>query len=176
MSDHENTTQLSDDDVRATIKQMLTEIDIASTSMREIRRILQGKVGAGFNVEERKDFVKETVEHFLINQDDDEEVDDETHMDVDGHTEGSEGSAVVAKKKGGGFNKPLVLSDELAEFMDTKIASRTEVTKRIWEYIKGNDLQNPANRREILCDDKLEKLMKRKRVNMFKMTQILNPV
>lgn len=53
---------------------------------------------------------------------------------------------------------------------------RTEVTKRIWIYIKENNLQNPNNRREILCDDKLEKIFKRKKIDMFQMTKVLSTV
>ena len=37
--------------------------------------------------------------------------------------------------------------------------SRTEVTKRLWAYIKEHNLQNPANKRNILCDDKLKAVM-----------------
>lgn len=53
---------------------------------------------------------------------------------------------------------------------------RTEVTKQMWVYIKAHDLQNPNNKREILCDEKLEKLFKRKKVDMFKMTKLLSGV
>lgn len=53
---------------------------------------------------------------------------------------------------------------------------RTEVTKRIWVYIKENNLQNPNNKREILCDDKLEKIFKRKKIDMFQMTKVLSTV
>ena len=53
---------------------------------------------------------------------------------------------------------------------------RTEVTKRIWAYIREHNLQNPDDKREILCDAALEKLFKRKKVTMFKMTKYLAPM
>lgn len=53
---------------------------------------------------------------------------------------------------------------------------RTEVTKRIWIYIKEHNLQNPADKREILCDDALQKIFKKSKVHMFKMTKILSTV
>lgn len=176
--------KVSDEEVRQAIKDLLKDIDIASTSIREIRTLLQTKLGDRFDVEERKDFVKDTVASFLLEGDDEDEDQDPSEAD---EAEGDENEESVptaeevtspdkGKKKGGGFAKPLLLADELAEFMGSKIASRTDVTKKIWEYIKANNLQNPSNRREILCDEAFEKLMKRKKINMFKMTQVLNPV
>jgi hypothetical protein len=78
---------------------------------------------------------------------------------------------------GGGFAKLVQLSDELTEFFDGVFEmQRTEVTKKMWVYIKAKNLQNPSNKREILCDEKLEKLFKRKKVDMFKMTKLLSGV
>lgn len=61
-----------------------------------------------------------------------------------------------------GFARPTQLSNELCEFLGvdrgTEIA-RTEVTKLMTQYIKAQNLQNPANRREINMDKKLEKLL-----------------
>lgn len=165
---------VSDDQIQDILKSMLTEIDIASTSMREIRRILQERVGESFNVEDRKDFVKQIVESLLLGDDNDNE--DDMCVEDKETVEQSSENTVSKRKGGGGFTKPLLLSEDLARFMGAKVASRTDVTKKIWEYIKANDLQNPANRREILCDETFEKLMKRKKVSMFKMTQVLNPV
>eukprot|EP01035_Chromulina_nebulosa_P038196 gene38196-51592_t len=80
-----------------------------------------------------------------------------------------------SKRSGGGFAKLVQLSDELTEFFNGVFEmQRTEVTKEMWVYIKANNLQNPSNKREILCDDKLEKLFKRKKVDMFKMTKLLS--
>ena len=68
----------------------------------------------------------------------------------------------------------MQLSSSLASFLGTQNIPRTEVTKLIWAYIKTNDLQNPQDKREILCDDRLEALFKRKKINMFKMTKALS--
>ncbi len=51
--------------------------------------------------------------------------------------------------------------------------SRPQVVKNIWVYIKSNDLQNPADRREILCDDKLKSIFGVDKINMFKMNKTL---
>jgi upstream activation factor subunit UAF30 len=50
---------------------------------------------------------------------------------------------------------------------------RGEVVRKVWEYIKQHELQNPANRREILADTKLEKVFGKKKVTMFEMNKHL---
>jgi hypothetical protein len=76
----------------------------------------------------------------------------------------------------GGFKSLVQLSKELSEFFMISKLPRTEVIKRIWMYIKDNNLQNPNNKKEILCDDKLEKIFKRKKIDMFQMTKVLSTV
>lgn len=61
-----------------------------------------------------------------------------------------------------GFLKPVPISDELAKFLNCEpgsMKSRVEVTRAICEYIEKNNLQNPANRREIVVDATLQKLL-----------------
>ncbi len=72
--------------------------------------------------------------------------------------------------------QPMQLSEELADVVGKGPMPRTEVTKKIWEYIKKHDRQDPKNRRNILPDEKLAKLFgkNRKSVNMFEMTKLLN--
>ncbi len=72
-----------------------------------------------------------------------------------------------------GFNKPLQLSTELGIFMDATISTRSAVVQRMWEYIKENSLQNPKDKREILCNTTLEKIFKRKKFTMFQMNKYL---
>jgi len=52
---------------------------------------------------------------------------------------------------------------------------RSQVVKKLWEYIKKNDLQNPANKRNILADEKLKKIFGGKsEVTMFEMTKLVS--
>ena len=53
---------------------------------------------------------------------------------------------------------------------------RTEVTKELWAYIREHNLQNPKDKREILCDEKLERLFQKKRFTMFQMTKYASEV
>ena len=61
-----------------------------------------------------------------------------------------------------GFQKPVPISEELAEFTGwpkNELRSRVDVTKYICDYIYENNLQNPQDRRQIIPDDKLQKLL-----------------
>ena len=69
--------------------------------------------------------------------------------------------------------KALKPSAELAAVIGPDAVPRTEVTKRLWDYIKAHNLQNPANKRNILCDDKLKAGMGKAEVTMFEMTGLV---
>jgi chromatin remodeling complex protein RSC6 len=73
----------------------------------------------------------------------------------------------------GGITAPVQPSPELAEIVGQDPLPRSEVVKKMWEYIKKNDLQNPKDKREILADDKLEKIFGGKKASMFEMNKHL---
>lgn len=77
-------------------------------------------------------------------------------------------------KKQSRFMQPMQISDELAAVVGRGPMPRTEVTKKIWAYIKKNNLQDKKNRRDIVADDKLKVLFKKPKVNMFEMTKLIN--
>ncbi len=79
-----------------------------------------------------------------------------------------------ARKPNAAFMKPLTPSAELAAVIGSDPLPRTEVTKKIWEYIKKHDLQDPSNRRNINADDKLRPLFGKSQVSMFELTKIVN--
>lgn len=70
--------------------------------------------------------------------------------------------------------KPMNLSAELEVVIGKGPLSRGEVVKKIWDYIKKNDLQNPANKRNIFADDKLMPIFGKKEVTMFEMTKLVS--
>ncbi|MEK7515886.1 MAG: SWIB/MDM2 domain-containing protein [Patescibacteria group bacterium] len=73
------------------------------------------------------------------------------------------------------LTKPLNLSADLEAVVGTGPLPRTEVVKKLWEYIKKNNLQNPANKRNILADDKLKVVFGGKgEVTMFEMTKLVS--
>ena len=72
------------------------------------------------------------------------------------------------------FMKALKPSAELAVIVgSSEPLPRTEVTKRLWDYIKARNLQNPANKRNILCDGPLKAVMGKDEVTMFEMTALV---
>ncbi len=78
-------------------------------------------------------------------------------------------------KSNSAFMKPMNLSDELTAVIGEGPLPRSEVVKKLWVYIKANDLQNPANKRNILADDKLKKVFGGKgEVTMFEMTKLVS--
>ncbi|XP_027912672.1 upstream activation factor subunit UAF30-like isoform X2 [Vigna unguiculata] len=80
----------------------------------------------------------------------------------------------VAKKRGGGFCKLCSLSPQLQEFMGAPEMARTEVVKQIWAYIREKNLQDPNNRRNIICDDRMRALFNVNSINMFQMNKALS--
>lgn len=80
----------------------------------------------------------------------------------------------MARKANPALLKPLDLSDELEAVVGKGPMPRSEVVKKLWDYIKKNDLQNPQNKRNILADDKLESIFGKKEVTMFEMTKLVS--
>ncbi|CAN3360536.1 upstream activation factor subunit Uaf30p [Diutina catenulata] len=72
------------------------------------------------------------------------------------------------------FNKEKLLSHELAEVLGVSSLSRPQVVKQLWAYIKANDLQNPNDKRQIRCDEKLQKVFKKPKVGAFEMNKFLS--
>lgn len=72
------------------------------------------------------------------------------------------------------LSKPLTPSPELAAIVGAEPLPRTEVVKKMWEYIKKHDLQNPANKRNILADDTLRPIFGKDEVTMFEMTKLVS--
>ncbi len=72
------------------------------------------------------------------------------------------------------FMKPMTPSAELAAIVGAKPLPRTEVTKKVWEYIKKHKLQDATNKRMINADTKLKAVLKKPQVSMFEMTKIIS--
>ena len=80
----------------------------------------------------------------------------------------------TTRKPNAAFMKPVTPSPALAEIVGSKPIPRTEVTKRLWAYVKKNKLQDPKNRRMIKADAALKLVFGGKStVNMFEMTKLV---
>jgi chromatin remodeling complex protein RSC6 len=81
----------------------------------------------------------------------------------------------AARKPNAAFMKPVTPSETLAAVVGAKAAPRTEMTKKLWAYIKKNGLQDKKNKRMINADDKLTAVFGGKgSVNMFAMTKLVS--
>ena len=81
----------------------------------------------------------------------------------------------TARKPNAAFMKPVTPSAALAEVVGAKPIPRTEVTKKLWAYIKKNKLQDAKNKRMIKADDALKPIFGGKAtVNMFEMTRLVS--
>lgn len=80
----------------------------------------------------------------------------------------------VARTPNAAFMKPLTPQGPLAAIVGAAPMPRTEVTSKIWAYIKKNKLQDAVNRRMINADDKLKALFGKAQASMFELTKMVN--
>lgn len=79
------------------------------------------------------------------------------------------------RKPSAAFMAPLTPSEHLAKVVGSKALPRTEVVKKLWAYIKKNNLQDKKNRRNINADENLKAVFGgKKTVNMFEMTALVS--
>ena len=79
------------------------------------------------------------------------------------------------RKPNAQFMKPMNIGAALQPIVGSKPLPRTEITKKLWAYIKKNNLQNPSKKTEILADEKLKAVFGgKKAVDMFQMTKLVN--
>jgi len=70
--------------------------------------------------------------------------------------------------------QPMKVSEELSAVVGKGPLPRTEVTKKLWAYIKANKCQDTKNKRFINPDEKLAKILGKKSINMFEMTKLVS--
>ncbi|KAJ4966602.1 hypothetical protein NE237_018451 [Protea cynaroides] len=106
---------------------------------------------------------------------DSEDEDDEEETSIGrGSAKGASSKPSKDVKKRGGFTKLCSLSPQLQKFVGVPELARTEVVKQIWAYIRENNLQDPNNKRNIICDEALRELFVVDSINMFQMNKALS--
>ena len=78
------------------------------------------------------------------------------------------------KRTNAGLSKPVQPSKELAAIIGKEAMPRTEVISKVWDYIRKHDLQNPADKREIVADKKLHAVFGKDKATMFEMNKLLS--
>jgi len=108
-----------------------------------------------------------TDRHY-VQEEEEEEADEEEEEEEEEDKPKKKGSG----KKSGGFGKNY-LKPSLANFMGVDSCGRSEVVKEIWRHTKEHDLQDPNDKRWIICDERLTALFGKKKIHMFKMNKDL---
>lgn len=89
-------------------------------------------------------------------------------------TKKAKSSSTRASNPNNPFNRPVLLDAAMADICGGDEMPRHAVVKQLWAYVKGRDLQNPANRRQIMCDDKLKNLFGKSVVDSFEMSKLIS--
>lgn len=182
---------VSDSELVGRLRDFLRTSDLTTTTTATIRRRLEDDFG--IDLSDKKAFIREQVDLYLQsqvdnaqeNEEEDEGEANEEEEDDDDEEEASNGKSTSkrgskkqnkeVKKRGGGggFTKLCSLSPELQKFVGVPELARTEVVKQLWNYIREKNLQDPNNRRNIICDDTLRALFAVDCINMFQMNKSL---
>lgn len=158
MSDNNNPT---DAELKAAIERLIPTIDLQITGIKAFTKLLK-KEFSGADLKSRKGFIKDVLEEAInaLSSDEEEELEDDVKM--------------PKKKGGGGLAAKKKISKELAAFLgEGNVMARTEIVKKLWEYIREQNLQNPENKREIFLDKKMQSVFKCKTFTMFTMNKYI---
>lgn len=185
---------VSDSELAGRIREIIRCSDLNTTTAGGVRRRLEEEFS--IDLHERRHFIREQINIFLhelreCQNNEPEEVQEEENEN--GNDENSEEEEEMeesdkdrsskdrsnqmdkgVKKNGRGFTKPCALSPQLQELFGVSELARTEVVKRIWAYIREKNLQNPKDRRKILCDERLHGIFRVRSIDMFKMNKALS--
>ncbi|KXN71057.1 SWIB-domain-containing protein [Conidiobolus coronatus NRRL 28638] len=170
------------------IQHILNNSNLETITIKKIRAELEDRLEFEF-IGEEKDLIKQLIvfifdEFVTLKQ---MEAEEESESEF-GSTKKTPKKRKATKKKSssnkedkpkvkrtGGINVPLRLSEQMAEFAGVTQLSRPQIVKKVWEYIKANDLQEPTNRNKINNDSKLEALFGVKDMTAFGMAKLISP-
>lgn len=82
--------------------------------------------------------------------------------------------ASIRKRTGAAFMKKHRVSKALAAIIGCKEESRPQVVKKLWAHIKEHDLQDPDDKRNIICDRKFQACFDKREINMFEMNKLVS--
>eukprot|EP00033_Pygsuia_biforma_P002817 GCRY01003111.1.p1 GENE.GCRY01003111.1~~GCRY01003111.1.p1 ORF type:complete len:199 (-),score=23.53 GCRY01003111.1:111-707(-) len=183
--------------IKDKIKIIIREGNTDNLTIKSIREILEREFGC--DLKEKRHFIKETTLNAINEQSNETnslssaaETKSEPKNDNESETEDTDNRTRLRRRTPAQQKKEkrstdvktrknshsmLTVSPALAMFLDvdytTYKTNRGDVVKFLWNYIKENNLQDPKDRRMVICDETLSELFKVKRVSMFKMQKYL---
>lgn len=163
----------SDADIRKEMEKMVRFVDIEKTTTKQFIKLLSDQMG--IDLKPKKDFIKSNLTAVL----DEMESDEEQGIDEDSDDDDSEASNPRSKPRrprGKGILIAKELSPEMAAFMGSPEAARTDVVKQLWVHIRKEGLQNPNNKQEIFLDERLKQIFKGvDKLTMFSLNKYISP-
>eukprot|EP00271_Cylindrocystis_brebissonii_P007322 TRINITY_DN2069_c1_g1_i1.p1 TRINITY_DN2069_c1_g1~~TRINITY_DN2069_c1_g1_i1.p1 ORF type:complete len:380 (-),score=139.47 TRINITY_DN2069_c1_g1_i1:322-1461(-) len=180
----------SEETIRQRLLEILETADLNVATERIIRKQLEQELGC--SLADRKEFIRGEVGNFLRRRqeeaeggaaEDEEEEEEEEEAEEEQKVKKTRKSSKRALKEekagqkrrtGGGLTKVCRLSDSLGELIGFTELPRTQVVKEIWVYIRKHDLQDPKNRKMILCDAPMQQVLGTASVGMFQMNKYLS--
>ncbi|KAL7570738.1 hypothetical protein ACA910_017860 [Epithemia clementina (nom. ined.)] len=193
------TTTISNETLKAKVEELAGKVDLETTGFKQFVSLLTKELGGTIDLKQQKPFIKECLLETIQEKqgsnpeteenNDDDGGDEDHHYGEDEDDEDEEDAPATkpAKKKGGGGGggggglaalKPI--SAALAQFFGRGTSSseaqmaRTDVVKRLWEYIREHKLQNPQNRREVMLDAALQKVFGVPQFTIFTMNKYVS--
>ncbi|EFN60104.1 hypothetical protein CHLNCDRAFT_49597 [Chlorella variabilis] len=165
----------SDEVLVARLRQLLTEVDLATTTEKQLRRRLEDEYGV--DLAGRKKLLRSEINAYLEAAEGDQDSAGEAEgkeEEQEEEEEEEEEAPSGRKRRAGGSSLGSFLSPEMQDFLGVERLPRTQVVKRLWEYIKEHGLQDPKDKRTIIFDDKLKTLFTGTKCNMFKLQKHLS--
>ncbi|XP_016677954.1 upstream activation factor subunit UAF30 isoform X3 [Gossypium hirsutum] len=192
-----------DSELIARLWEFLGESDLNTTTTAIVRRRLEEDFGIDLTdrkkfIREQVDlYLQNQFENAEEQQQQEQNEDDQTDKIKSEETDGSDsddeeeeperaknkkatskkrlkGVNSEGKRRGGGFNKVSKLSPQLQELLGVPEMARTEVVKQMWVYIREKNLQDPVNKKNIICDEPLHALFGVESIDMFQMNKALS--
>ncbi|GFR46711.1 hypothetical protein Agub_g8332 [Astrephomene gubernaculifera] len=151
---------VTDEQIIERLRALLAESDLQTTTEKMLRKKLEEEFE--MDMLEKKPLIRQEIERYLEEQGGDEESEED-----------EEEEEIKGKKRVGGLTAVCWLSEPMQKFVGEESMARTQVVKRLWDYIKANNLQDPSNKRNILLDDKLRTIFTPP-LTMFSMSKQLS--
>lgn len=145
--------------VLAKLREILGTVDLDVTTEKMLRKLLEQEFGV--DLMHLKADIRQEIETWM-----------DAHAPAEEEPE-EEPAPVKKRRAGGGFSKLTKLSPALSELLGVKEESRAQVVKKIWEYIREHNLQDPKDKRKIKADEKMRKVFPAT-MTMFSMNKHLN--
>uniref|UniRef100_A0A7S3R0E3 DM2 domain-containing protein n=1 Tax=Dunaliella tertiolecta TaxID=3047 RepID=A0A7S3R0E3_DUNTE len=170
--------QVPDEQICARLHEVLKGADLNTLTEKQVRKRLEKELET--DLSGRKDLIRKEIDTWLESQqggeeddgDEEEEEEDAEEEDTGKKRSGKRQAKAPGKAKGG-FTKHSLLSPALSAFVGAETMSRPQVVKSVWDYIKKHNLQDPKNKRNIICDDKLKTIFTPP-ITMFSMNKQLS--